>query len=107
MSEKVGENGDFASKNHGLGGLHIYMNFFQARNHFGRSEPATAQFKLACHKRYREFIKFCCFPEDINIYSGLWPLSVSPRCQWGYTIAGQTPVLQQKKSQHFEEKHNI
>ena len=52
------------------------------------------------------------FFEDFKIYSGLWPLSVSPRCQCVYTVAGQTPALQQnlqssEKSQHFKEKHNI
>ena len=53
------------------------------------------------------------FFEDFKIYSGLWPLSVSPRwCQCVYTMAGQTPALQQnlqssEKSQHFKEKHNI
>ena len=35
------------------------------------------------------------FFEDFKIYSGLWPLSVSPRCQCVYTMAGQTPALQQ------------
>ena len=34
-----------------------------------------------------------CFYEDIKIYFGLWPLSVSPRCQFVYTMAGQTPAL--------------
>ena len=53
-----------------------------------------------------------CFFEDFKIYSGLWPLSVSPRCQCVYTMAGQTPVLQpnwqsSEISQHFKEKHNI
>ena len=28
-----------------------------------------------------------CFLEDFKIYSGLWPLSVSPRCQCVYTMA--------------------
>ena len=37
-----------------------------------------------------------CFFEDFKIYSGLWPLLVSPRCQWVYTMAGQTPALKQK-----------
>ena len=61
----------------------------------------------------RVFIEYCVsFFEDFKIYSGLWPLSVSPRCQCVYTMAGQTPVLQQtlqssEKSQHFKEKHNI
>ena len=31
--------------------------------------------------KYRVFIKYCVFFEDFKIYSGLWPLSVSPRCQ--------------------------
>ena len=53
-----------------------------------------------------------CFFEDFKIYSGLCPLSVSPRFQCVYTMAGQTPALQQnwqssEKSQHFKEKHNI
>ena len=34
-----------------------------------------------------------CFFEDFEIYSGLWPLSVSPRCQCVYTMTGQTPAL--------------
>ena len=44
-----------------------------------------------------------------KVYSGLWSLSVFPRCQWVYTMAGQTSELQQQnlqsseKSQHFEE----
>ena len=33
-----------------------------------------------------------CFFEYLKIYSGLCPLSVSPRCQCVYTIAGQTPA---------------
>ena len=33
--------------------------------------------------------------EDFNIYSGHWPLSVYPRCQCVYTMAGKTPALQQ------------
>ena len=49
-----------------------------------------------------------CFYEDIKIYFGLWPLSVSPRCQCVYTMAGQTPAMQQnlqssEKSQHCKE----
>ena len=36
-----------------------------------------------------------CFFEDLKIYSGLWPLSVLPRRQCVYTMAGQTPALQQ------------
>ena len=53
------------------------------------------------------------FFEDFEIYSGRWPLSVSPRCQWVCTMTGQKPVLQQQnlqnseKSKHFKEKHNI
>ena len=52
------------------------------------------------------------FLEDFIIYSSLWPLSVSPRCQCVYTMAWQTPALQQnlqssEKLQHFKEKHNI
>ena len=51
------------------------------------------------------------FFEDFKIYSGLWPLSVSPRCQYVYTMAGQTPALQQNyqssEKSHFKEKHNI
>ena len=35
------------------------------------------------------------FFEDFKIYSELWPLSVSPRCQCVYTMAGQTQALQQ------------
>ena len=50
--------------------------------------------------------------EDFKIYSGIWPLSVSPRCQCLYTMAGYTPELQQnlqssEKSQHFKEKQNF
>ena len=53
-----------------------------------------------------------CFFEDFNIYFGLCPLSVSPRCQCVYKMAGQTPALQQnlqssEKAQYFKEKHNI
>ena len=46
-------------------------------------------------------------------YSGLWPLSVFPRCQCVYTHqAGRTQAQQQnwqssEKSQNFKEKHNI
>ena len=52
------------------------------------------------------------FFEDFRIYFGLWPLSVSLRCQCVYTLAGQTQALaaelaELKKSQHFKEKHNI
>ena len=50
------------------------------------------------------------FRRFLNIYCGLWPLSVSPQCQCVYTMAGQTPALQQnssENSQHFKEKHNI
>ena len=32
---------------------------------------------------------------DFKINSGLWPLSVSPRCQCVYTMVGQTPALKQ------------
>ena len=35
-----------------------------------------------------------CFFEDLKIYSGLVPLSVSPQCECVYTMAGQTPALQ-------------
>ena len=53
-----------------------------------------------------------CFFEDCKIYSILWPLSVSPRCQCVYTKAGQTPALQQnflssEKSQYFKKKNTI
>ena len=34
-----------------------------------------------------------CFFEDFEIYSGLWPLSVSPRIQSVYIMAGRTPAL--------------
>ena len=33
------------------------------------------------------------FFEGFKIYSGLWPLSVFPRCQCVYTMAGQIPAL--------------
>ena len=47
--------------------------------------------------RYRVFIKYCFFPKIFKIYSGLWPLSVSPRwCQKVYTMADQKQALQQK-----------
>ena len=61
---------------------------------------------------YRVFIiYFVFFFEDFKIYSGLWPLSVSPRYHCVYTMAGQKPGLQQnwqssENSQHFKEKHN-
>ena len=45
------------------------------------------------------------FIEDTKIYSGLWPLSVYPRCQGLYTMAGQTPALQQ--NWQSSEKHKI
>ena len=53
-----------------------------------------------------------CFFQDFEIYSGLWSLSVSPRCQCVYTIAGQTPALQEnlqslEKSQNFKKKNTI
>ena len=50
------------------------------------------------------------FFEDFNINSGLWHLSVSPRCQCMYTqLAGRKPAPQQnwqssEKSQNFKEK---
>ena len=47
---------------------------------------------------YRGYVQgvhqILCFFEDIQIYFGLWPLSVSPLCQCAYTMAGQTPALQ-------------
>ena len=65
---------------------------------------------------YRGYVQgvhqILCFFEDIKIYFGLWPLSVSPRCQCEYTHqAGRTPALQQnwqssEKSKHFKENHN-
>ena len=33
-----------------------------------------------CNDIYRVFFKYCVFPENLKIYSGLWPLSVFPRC---------------------------
>ena len=44
------------------------------------------------------------FFEDFKIYSGIWPLSVSTRCQCVYTMAGQTPALQQnlQSSEKFQ-----
>ena len=53
-----------------------------------------------------------CYFENFKIYSGLLHLSVSPRCQCVYTMAGKTHALQQnwqssEKSQHFKEKRNI
>ena len=63
---------------------------------------------------YRVLIKYCVFFEDFEIYSGLWPLSVSPRCQCVYTHqAGRTPSALQRNwqsseiSQNFKEKNNI
>ena len=60
---------------------------------------------------YWVFIKYCVFYEDFKIYSGLWTLSVSLRCQCVFTMIGQTPALQQnlqssEKSQHIKEKDN-
>ena len=34
------------------------------------------------------------FPKILKHF-GLWPFSVSPRCQCVYTVTGQTPALQQ------------
>ena len=45
------------------------------------------------------------FFEDFKIYSGLWPLLVSPRRQCVYTMAGQTPALQENLQS--SENHNI
>ena len=45
------------------------------------------------HGNYRVFIKYCVFFEDFKIYSGLWLLSVAPRCQCVYTMVGQTQAL--------------
>ena len=57
---------------------------------------------------YRVFNKYCVCFEDFKIYSGLWPLSVSPRFQCVYTMAGQTQALQSsEKSLHFKEKKTI
>ena len=39
-------------------------------------------------------IKYCVF-SNILKYSGLWPFSVFPRCQCVYTMAVQTPALQE------------
>ena len=58
---------------------------------------------------YRVFIKYCVFPKILE-YSGLWPFSVFPSCQWVYTHqAGRTPALQQnwqssETFQNFKEK---
>ena len=58
---------------------------------------------------YSVFIEYCVF-SNILKYSGLWPLSVLPRCQCVYTKqTGRTPALQQnwqssEKSQYFEDK---
>ena len=50
--------------------------------------------------------KKLCFFKGSNLYSGLWSLSVSARCECVCTIAGQTQALPQssEKSQHFKEK---
>ena len=46
---------------------------------------------LSRYKRSLNIVFFC----DFKIYSGLWPLSVSPRCQRVYTMTGQIQALQQ------------
>ena len=46
------------------------------------------------------------FFEDIKTYSGLWPISVSPRCQCVYTMAGQAPVALQQNCR-VKKNHNI
>ena len=43
---------------------------------------------------YRVFIKYCFFFEDFKIYSGLWPLSVSPR----FSVCTQWQVKHQRCS---------
>ena len=79
-----------------------------------KTELRKARQKQSHGNMYRVFIKYCVFFEDFKIYSGLWPLSVSHRCQCVYTMVGKTTALQQQnlksseiKSQHFKEKHNI
>ena len=62
--------------------------------------------------RYRVFIKYFVFSKIFKVYSGLWPHSVSPWCQCVYTMAGQTPALQQnlqtsEKSQHLRKKQHL
>ena len=53
---------------------------------------------------YRVFIKYCVFFK----YSGLWPLSVSPRCQFVDTMAGQTAELAEfRKITTFQGKNTI
>ena len=46
------------------------------------------------------------FFEDYEIYSGLWPLSVSSRCQCVYTMAGHNPALQSRTCR-AQKNHNI
>ena len=59
--------------------------------------------------RYRVLIKYCVF-SNFFLFR---PLSYSPLCQCVFSMAGQTPALQQQnwqsseKSKHFKEKHNI
>ena len=63
--------------------------------------------------RYRVFIKYCVwFFEDFKIFRTLAFLGFPSVSVCVYTMAGQTPALQQnwqssEKSQHFKEKHNI
>ena len=70
-----------------------------------KSHPSTTFQVQGVHEKLFFF-------EDFNIYFGLCPLSVSPRCQCVYKIAGRKPALQQnlqssEKQQLFKEKHNI
>ena len=56
---------------------------------------------------YRVFIKYCgFFFENFKIYSGLWPLSISSRCQ---CVCTQWQVKHQHCSRAFRVKkyHNI
>ena len=57
---------------------------------------------------YRVFIKYCVFFEDFKIYSGPWPLSVSPRCS-GVSVCTQWQVKHQRcsRSCRVQKNHNI
>ena len=52
--------------------------------------------------------KILCFLPKILKYSGLWPFSVFPRCQFVYTQqAGRKPALLQQNLQCSEKSQNV
>ena len=68
--------------------------------------------KIIHTNMYRVFIKYCVISKILKYIPDSGLSLVSSRCQCVYTMAGQTPALQQnlqstEKSQHIKEKHNI